>query len=186
MKICPKCNKPNPDNSKKCFYCQEDLTEILPFVPEEEPEIQDPIEEEDTDDLEDEDFEEEVVQEEQEIPKEPKKPKFKIEIKPWTPKETVQKLFPVSAVIIFILTVFLTVCLITDYYMEENLMKGIIFGGIIFITGTLFSLVLLWMNAVIFSFSKDKSDKQEEEEDITDDIQNNFNESEIIEENQEN
>ena len=37
MKICPKCYKSNPDNGKKCFFCGEDLREILPYVPQEEP-----------------------------------------------------------------------------------------------------------------------------------------------------
>ena len=159
MKICPKCNKANPDNSKKCFYCEEDLSEIMPYVPEPEQEVPNP--EEEIDDLDDEDFEEEEPQEpvsEEPTPRET--PKLKREIKLWTPQETVGKLFPLSSIIVFLLTVFVTVCIVTNYYMEEDLMKGIILGGIVFIVGLLLSLILLWMNAVISIFSKPKDDEE--------------------------
>ena len=159
MKICPKCNKANPDNSKKCFYCQEDLSEIMPYVPEPEPEeVQNP--EEDIDDLDNEDFEEEELQEDiSEEPVPPETPKLKREIKIWTPQEAVGKLFPLCSVIVFLLTVFITVCIVTNNYMEEDLMKGIILGGIVFIVGLLFSLILLWMNAIISVFRSQEKKK---------------------------
>jgi len=183
MKICPKCNKANPDNSKKCFYCQEDLSEIMPYVPEPEPEVPNP--EEEIDDLDDEDFEEEEPQDAvSEEPTPQETPKLKREIKLWTPQETVAKLFPLSSIIVFLLTVFVTVCIVTNYYMEEDLMKGIILGGIVFIIGLLLSLILIWMNAIISIFSKPKDNEANTEEEEEEQVSSTSQETE--EENIEN
>lgn len=32
MKRCPSCNTPNPDNSKRCFKCRTELTDVEPEV----------------------------------------------------------------------------------------------------------------------------------------------------------
>ncbi|MBQ0105979.1 MAG: hypothetical protein KBT47_08105, partial [Armatimonadetes bacterium] len=148
MKICPKCNKPNPDDIRKCFFCSEDLTDVLPFVPEPVPEIEEPDEE-----AEFEEEEEETGQEElQEPPKPSLRERLKISIKLPDSLNVAAKLLPLSSAIIFILTVFVTACDITYFVLEKNSLKAIITGIIIFGLGATLSLSLLWMNALIRIF----------------------------------
>ena len=144
MKICPKCQKPNPDNSKKCFFCSEDLTNILPFVPEpiSEPE---PPEDEETE------FPDAEVEKKE--PKTPKKePKKKI-IKPRPDYiRIVKKGFIISAAILFFITVFIVVSLGTYFTVNGNTFVGIVSSLSALIIGSVISFSVLFMGIIIHFF----------------------------------
>lgn len=146
MKICPKCGKSNPDNSKKCFFCREDLSQVHPYVPEPEP-LPEEIEEE-------EEFEEEEPKEVKVIAKKKnKKIKFYafFDSLPKSDPSSFYavKILPVLSVIILVLGVFVTICLFTAYKLADNLPKAIIVS-VTALIGTLFmSILTLWMGGIL-------------------------------------
>ena len=151
MKICPNCRKSNPDNSKKCFFCGEDISLVPPYIqePEEtEPEETEPEEEE---------------EETEASPKE-KKPPFKIKIqfpKPKSPDTIAAALLPVSAILIFLAGIFISVCALTYFMSQEKLLEGVMVSLSSFVLSAALSVFALWLGAIL-KILKDHTEKNSE------------------------
>lgn len=151
MKICPKCFKSNPDNSKKCFFCHEDIRDVLPYVEE----VVIPEEEEDP---ESEIFEEDIEETETEIEIPERKPKLQIHL---PDSVTVCKYaLPVFSLVVFILSLFISVFLVVVNIKASAPIKvTVVYPLITFIIGCGFSLFLLWLKALIMIFEKKNNEE---------------------------
>lgn len=144
MKICPKCQKSNPDDSKKCFFCGEDLSQTEIFIPE-KAEIKDPEEDEEFE----EDFEEEEPKEKPEKIKIPLSKLLKGEKRDDFSLFYALKFIPATSIAVLVLGVFVSVGLFMAKLMAGHTPEAVLMSVSVLALTVFLSVFILFLGGIL-------------------------------------